>query len=120
MKNVTFRVPEETKQEMKELSLNWSEYLRESVREALDQEWKREIHQTPPLSNELSLLASRSFALRTFPRPPSPHPPFMFRPFAPRTLAPHPRSVFGYFLLAFGAIIVYPLLNAMFFRGDCT
>ncbi|MGM0381159.1 MAG: hypothetical protein ACQEP7_04165 [bacterium] len=45
MKNVTFRVPEETKEKMEELSVNWSEYLRDSVEKALDREQKREIHQ---------------------------------------------------------------------------
>ena len=45
MKNVTFRVPEEIKQKMEELSVNWSEYLRESVQEALDREQKQKIHQ---------------------------------------------------------------------------
>ena len=45
MKNVTFRVPEEIKQKMEELSVNWSEYLRESVQEALDRKQKQKIHQ---------------------------------------------------------------------------
>jgi Arc/MetJ-type ribon-helix-helix transcriptional regulator len=45
VKNVTFRVHEETKKEMDRLPVNWSEYLRATVQEVLDREKKREIHE---------------------------------------------------------------------------
>ena len=43
MKMVALRIPDELKKEMARLKINWSDYLRRSISEALESEKKRSL-----------------------------------------------------------------------------
>jgi hypothetical protein len=41
MTSIAIRIPESMQKEMRRLKINWSEYLRQSIQEALESETKR-------------------------------------------------------------------------------
>ena len=43
MSSIAIRIPNGLKREMARLKINWSQYLRESIRQALESEKKKEI-----------------------------------------------------------------------------
>lgn len=54
MKTVTFRVPKEIKEQMDRIDINWSEYLRRSVQDVLEQQKKRDLHERLSVSSSTS------------------------------------------------------------------